>query len=233
MNSKLYNKIIKINSHFYNSIASDFSCSRNFPWKGWNVALSKINLTKVKNLNVLDLGCGNARFLAFLYKNIHSHTFEYLGIDNCAYLLKIAISKNQNLNPKFIKADIFNIGNLPKNKFNLVVAFGVTHHIPELEHRKKWFRALATLVEKGGYLIVSFWSPNSAKLIKPNIAGLGAGDYLMGWGKTEYLRFVHVFIDKELSSIVKIFKNADFKLVAKFKSDIKKNSYNTYLVLKR
>lgn len=233
MNSKLHNKIIKINSNFYSSIAPDFSSSRLYPWKGWNTAFSKIKFTKNKTVKVLDLGCGNARFLAFLYKNIQNHTFDYLGIDNCDYLLKTAKSKVQNLNSKFKKADIFNITNLPKNKFSLVVVFGVTHHIPELKFRKKWFKALVPLVEKGGYLIISFWSPNPAKLLTQSIVGLENGDYLMGWGKTNVKRFVHIFSDKELTDIIKIFTNANFKLIAQFNADIKQNSHNTYLIFKR
>ena len=61
----------------YDKIAKDFSVTRVFKWKWTNDFIDKNVSNHTNNLiNLLDLGCGNARNMEYLYKNLICH-----GID--------------------------------------------------------------------------------------------------------------------------------------------------------
>jgi len=235
MNSKEITQILKLNELFYQSVSGDFSKTRQEPWEGWGRVCETIvktfNLDELNNgqsnlkndgkntscIKILDLGCGNGRFLKYIRSKIKS--FDYIGIDiNNDLLLeaeKIEILSDKQKR-KFIKKDVILDIKKIKGKYNVVTIFGLTHHIPDKSFRKKWFENLPRLLSNPALLIITFWEFDK-----------NPGDYILGWGRqSKETRFCHKYSVKEIKEIEDIFKNSGLKLIEKYKSDNK----NLYLI---
>ena len=74
-------------SAFYCRCAQSFSDTRQSPWRGWEPLLPPLKAlcdsTDGRPLRILDVGCGNGRFLRFLEQHLPSQALAYTGIDNC------------------------------------------------------------------------------------------------------------------------------------------------------
>lgn len=208
MDDKRIKQIIDLNKNFYQQVGKDFSKKRQYPWKGWERAVE--NIPSIES--VLDLGCGNGRFYEFISKKYPST--EYVGLDTNNDLLSEAGKKHGD--EKFLNLDIFSGLKQIKGRYDLVVAFGVTHHIPDENFRKNWFLQLTEYINRGGFLILSFWEFEKEP-----------GDYLVGWDNNENSkRFCHQHSEEELKGIVKNYKDKKLKLIDRFKDD----NINEYLV---
>ena len=144
MHSKRIREKVK---HDYNEIADEFSKTRQFAWKDFEVFLDYYD----KNAKVLDLGCGNGRFLKFLNK----HGFKsYLGVDQSDKLLEIAKRENPGL--KFMLGDMSELKDL-KGKYDAIFAIASFHHLPrslQLKTLKLWRRHL----NDDGILFMTNWN---------------------------------------------------------------------------
>jgi ubiquinone/menaquinone biosynthesis C-methylase UbiE len=176
-----------------------------------------------KNFNILDIGCGNGRFLSFLKDKIPA-PINYLGIDNNDYFLQESRKKHKNLAfCKFKKVDAFSNIEKIKGSYKAVMLFGLTHHLPQGEFLDTWLKHVASLVSKDGLLFLSFWYPEKTN----------PGAYLFGWkNKSDTARFVHVFSQKELHRIEMLYKK-DLQIYDKFSDGNSKGNYNRYLVFKK
>jgi tRNA (uracil-5-)-methyltransferase TRM9 len=217
-------EIIELNRNFYTEHNESFDKSRSYGfWEGFEEILKYLP----SNLQVLDLGCGNARFLRFLLEK-NQNIVEYLGLDNSEEF----INKNSKNYEKyqFRLTDVITNLNKETKTYNLVVAFGITHHIPSRELRKKWFEKIATLVAKNGVLVISFWNfnkNNADQKFKPQFYITEPGDFFLGWkGDFGTHRYCHYFEESEVTETISQLK--DFKLLSKFDKD-----FNTYLTLKK
>lgn len=216
MNEKTVKEILNLNKKFYQSVSDEFSKTRRAPWSGWGrvvevvkkVARGKAGvLTKIK---ILDLGCGNGRFYEFIKKELPN--IDYTGVDINNDLLRKAKEKYKDA--RFIKKDIFEKLNSVKGEFDVVVVFGITHHLPDEKFRNVWFAYLPKLLSKNGVLILTFW--DFEKL---------PGDYLIGWNnKKDTARFCHQYSKKELETITKTFKKAGLSCLDSYEAD-KNNWY--------
>jgi SAM-dependent methyltransferase len=224
MGNKGILEIIKLNQTFYENHNESFDKSRSYGyWEGFEKTLNYLP----QNLDILDLGCGNARFLRFLLEKNKS-ILSYQGYDNSSDF----IQKNQSNYPNysFIEKDIIlNIDQISET-FNTVVAFGITHHIPDSKFRGEWFKKAASRVKQEGVLILSFWNfetQKSTEKFTPRFYKIEEQDYFLGW-KNDFkkLRYCHFFTSEEITNIERIFN--DFVLLNKFNLD-----KNTYLILKR
>ncbi len=225
MNKKEVKQILNLNKKFYQSIAKDFSQTRQAPWMGWGrVAeiLRKENKEKPtsKGVKILDLGCGNGRFFGFIDSKIPN--IKYTGLDINNDLLQEAKNKygKRYKNAKFIKKDVLKKIEKIKNKYNIVVAFGLAHHIPDKNFRKKWFSQLPKLLDINNgcksFLVLTFWEFEE----KP-------GDYLIGWDKRKgTTRFCHKYSKKEIDELIKMYKKLGLEIVDDYFSD----SRNHYLI---
>lgn len=216
-------EINNLNTEFYQRHNESFDKSRFMEWEGFLDALKYLS----KNSKILDLGCGNGRFLEFLTRN-NAEFNSYLGVDNS----KEFIEKNKLkfINYNFEQKDIVIEDFTEFGKYDLITIFGVTHHIPYEEYRKEWFKKISNHISKGGYLIVSFWNfdpQKSDKKFSPKTYKPEKNDYFLGWKNNfENHRFCHLFSEKELSEIVSNLEECE--LVEKFVKD-----QNTYLILKK
>jgi tRNA (uracil-5-)-methyltransferase TRM9 len=224
MTNKGIQEIINLNKDFYTKHNESFDKSRSYGfWEGF------IDLLEVipQNLKILDLGCGNARFLKFLLDE-DIEIKNYLGVDNSDDFILKNIQKYPNYN--FQVLDIISDLERLDDKYSLITAFGVTHHIPNKEFRKSWFQKIEELTIKGGFIVLSFWNfdknKNDKNFIPANYVTQN-GDYFLGW-KEDYSshRYCHFFEEEEVKEIIQIFK--DCTLIKKYDKD-----QNTYLIIQK
>jgi len=245
MDKQTFEKLLQLNTDFYNKTASSFSRTRLYPWPGWKktIEIIKRNIKGKREINILDLGSGNGRFYSYLQKNI-SEPFHYLGLDTNQFLLEQAGKKYGN--SLFQKKDIFRGLNYFSGKFDVVTVFGVTHHIPKAGFRKKWFSFLSNLLFPEGLLIFTIWRfaqekrfYKKTKSIKTGIynfksADLQKGDYFLSWGKNKQaFRFCHAYSDEELHEIQKSLEKKELTLLQSFLSDGKSSKLNRYFIYKK
>lgn len=242
MDSTIVKKLIKLNKDFYNKTATDFSSTRQYSWGGWEDSfkfLGKEFLPK----NILDVGCGNGRFLSFLTKKIPQ--FSYLGIDNSKELISIA--RNQKIRNPYISVnfellDITSYENLKglKGSYDFIAMIAVLHHIPGVENQKKLLRAISKKLTPNGVMIFTTWNfinekSISKKLISWNELGidktyLEEGDYLLDWNLDKNsLRYCHYFTKDEILNIT---SDLPIKLLYSFESDGRNNKLNSYYIWK-
>lgn len=253
----------QLNQSFYQIVASDFSQSRNYPWPGWQKLLPF--LRQKKSLTVLDLGCGNGRFAQFLSREFQGK-LDYLGIDSSHQLLEVAKESLKEKPGRFswqitdlVKNHLEKNGtDWPKNKkFDLIVAFGLSHHLPSMDLRSKFLRNLKKLLKANGLLVISNWqfaeekerfTKNilTAEKIKKNenlniwqkfklnylLKNLEKNDYLLDWnmnphGKTVF-RYCHYLSEEEMQDLSTL---ASLKMRMQFFADGKSGRLNQYFVL--
>lgn len=270
MQKKTIKKLNKLNQNFYQRVADDFSDSRQYFWQGWQKIphFLKKNIENKKKITVLDIGCGNGRFAQFLKEN--NFHFNYIGIDNSAKLLKIAQDtlKREAISAELIEFDLIDhylknqVINWPfSEKFDLIVVFGLTHHLPSAQLRLDFFQSLNKVLKNSGLLVISNWQfatdsrfqkniinwPKIQKNSKINILqkikikkilnNLEENDYLLDWRKTtrnsskNKLIRYCHYLDEKTSQ--DLFKKARFQILDQFFADGKSQQLNQYFVLKK
>lgn len=245
MDSKTFNQLIKLNNDFYLHIGPDFDKTRSREWDDWKMLIKNLtlNLKSVKKpevLKICDVGCGNGRLYKFLTENL-DYKFEYTGFDNNDYLLNVANERYPDA--KFIKLDVINSLYKIKQSYDVVFAFGITHHIPSSEFRGKWVEKLLEITKPNGYIILSFWAFEITKTLNPkdyssypqlskiNINMLQKGDYFMKWKNTDNIRYCNRGFYYEIrDSLVGI--NGNLKDII---LDTKKtsNGSNVYIIINK
>jgi 2-polyprenyl-3-methyl-5-hydroxy-6-metoxy-1,4-benzoquinol methylase len=238
-----------INSNFYNTIAQEFSDSRKYSWQGWEVLLPQLKemTNERKSLNVLDIGCGNGRFATFLTEHLPDITLSYTGIDSNQKLLDIAQNKLSATTISFtlerrdiVNELLINTFLADQNKFDLIVAFGVVHHIPSRELRTSFFKTIKNHLQRTGIAVITLWNfMEVARMQKKQTAftdseinsdELEANDYLLSWDRgTRAYRYCHFTdCDEQLQLI----DESNLTLMNTYQADGKEGTGNTYLVLK-
>ena len=212
MQEKTIKQLNQLNKNFYQIVADDFSDSRQYSWQGWQKIpkfLEK-NLKKSKKIKVLDIACGNARFAQFLQKE--KFDFDYFALDNSQKLIDIA---QETLNKENITSKLFNfdlIDNYLDNKkiiwpvdekFDLIVAFGLTHHLPSHELRLKFLKNLKNLLTQDGLLIISNWQFANDQRFQKNI---------LNWQKIKKNQKLNIFQKLRLKTLLKKLEKNDFFL---------------------
>jgi len=99
-----------------------------------------------------------------------------------------------------LTADQWDLG-LVERPADLVVLFGVLHHIPGLESRRRLLERLSHLLAPSGFMILSFWQFGGQERFRRRILDWSAysrlgsvtvdegqlepGDYLLAWGNLD------------------------------------------------
>lgn len=242
MTKETINRILQINKEFYESVALEFDVTRQYAWEGWEYVIEEVNEEfGDKSIRILDLGCGNGRFYKFI-KNEYRGTCEYIGVDNNEKLLELAYKElGEKDNVRFLLGDVIKTGlgkkeTYQNSKYDLIVAFGIAHHIPDKYLRLNWVLEQAKLLEAGGLLAIAFWNYNKDKRFKPivmeekTVKDLEDGDYFITWNNKQ-IRYMHIYDEQEHENINKALEKNNIKLVKSFEAD-GKHKLNKYCVFK-
>ncbi len=242
MNASTQAALRWINCDFYSRHAADFDRTRHpGGWPGWprvvETGVSRIG----RPLRVLDLGCGNGRFALFLEHNpeLLSHRrFTYHGIDLSSELIDNARAATAGLDCIRFQVDDIEKRPLDEATHDLVTLFGVLHHLPSFDSRRRTLERAASAVAPGGLLAVTCWQfaddPrfedrrldwSSAAEIDP--AELEPGDHLLRWGPgdSRARRYCHHTGEPELDRLV---ANLPLAEVTRYRSDGHGGRQNLY-----
>lgn len=114
-------------------------------------------LNLIEGKNVLDIGCGIGTFT----EKIANAGYKVTAID---YAAKPKKTKNY----KFVRADILNLGKVPKGPFDSVIALDVLEHV---EHDQKAIANIYKLLKPGGTIVLTV--PAFPQLYAPLDAKIG------------------------------------------------------------
>ena len=247
-----------INRRFYNRFAAEFDASRARPWPGWERAVDRLLVRKATARGhrlpaILDVGCGNGRFGAYLATRLRN--FHYLGLDDCGALLRTAAGRLDGVveAPKLRRLDVLENDlerALGERRFDLVALFGVLHHVPGADVRADLLRRLGRLLAPAGVLAASIWrldrgerfsrlivpweayrAPGERRRPIPDRDDLEAGDVLLSWGgSAEHPRYCHFLDDAEIGALVDA---PGTPLADRFQADGPSGRDNLYLVWRR
>ena len=184
-----------INHRFYTHNADSFARTRQSPWPGWDLALEEVQSARNERPGtVLDAAAGNGRFGDYLVAQ--QIPLKWFGTDLSLPLLGRARLQHPGT---ALCADLDVLHGLPikSASFDVVVAFGLFHHIPSSEARDTLLGHLASLLKPGGRLVLTHWQfaevATIAKRFLPwqnaqqrhpsiDLQDLEDGDHLVGWG---------------------------------------------------
>lgn len=237
MHDDTIRRLNDLNHAFYASSADDFESTRRGAWAGWARVLPYVHA----GASVLDVGCGNGRFGAYLKQRIGD--VRYHGVDVSARLLDHARELLTARGVEFTLEQRDIVTDPPDHgAYDLVVAFGVLHHVPGRERRESLVRALADRVADGGVLMWSEWRFHEYERFRERIVSwssydpelanqVEAGDYLLDWRQGDTaLRYCHYIDDAEHAALITA---AGLALVEAYRADGHTRDANCYVVLRR
>lgn len=121
--------------------------------------------------------------------------------------------------------------------FDLIVLFGVLHHVPGRAARQAFLEALAGRLAEGGLLVVSFWLLDRfpARFTKLDLGDGGLelepGDALLSFdGRPDRPRYCHFPDDAEIDALCGL---AGCEELRRFRADGPSGADNLYAVLRR
>jgi 2-polyprenyl-3-methyl-5-hydroxy-6-metoxy-1,4-benzoquinol methylase len=199
MNPDTCAALLELNRRFYAQFAGDFSRTR----RSWPTGFSRILPHLRQAANVIDVGCGNGRLLAFL-ADAGWHG-DYCGLDSSEALIAIAARQSAGkagIASRFLRAELATCDShqplawadlAGRDRWDAVTVLAVLHHIPGASQRIRLVTTCADLLQPGGILIASTWQFSSTARLSMRIlpwesAGLRAdevepGDHLLPWGE--------------------------------------------------
>ncbi len=235
--------IHQLNAHnhsFYTEHAESFSQTRTSAWQGWTELLPLLKHIFEQNhakgadspTTVLDLGCGNGRFLSFLLEHFSTYSCEYHGIDVSQTLLEKAQAlallptfKRTLDQQDFVEQLLAEKTPSPEKHYDIVCLFGVLHHIPSNVLREQLLKWAVAQVKDGGVLIATFWQFGLDQEHQR-----ADNDYLLSWQNQPNKRYAHHFDQAEIAEVLQKLSNT--QVLAQFNADGKKQR-NHYIVLKK
>lgn len=235
MKPEVYAALLDVNRAFYTRFAGDFARTRQSWPPGYDAILPYL----AGAANVLDLGCGNGRFLAYLAAQ--EWRGQYVGLDGSAGLLAEAqqmAAGLEGVTAHFALADLLTPGwqAAAGDPADAIVCLAVLHHIPTAASRRRILADAATLLAPGGRLIVSTWQFMTSARLRRRVlpwetVGLSAddveaGDYLVAWGEGAAGHRYCAFIDEaELHGLA---EDAGLRAVASCRADGHEGNLNLY-----
>lgn len=98
-----------LNARFYAGEAASFSATRRAPWPGWRRCLPVMEdalRVRSRAASVLDVGCGNLRFEAFLANQLLDADLAFLAVDACEPLMADAAALPGNASVRTMALDV-------------------------------------------------------------------------------------------------------------------------------
>jgi tRNA (uracil-5-)-methyltransferase TRM9 len=233
MDEATIQRLNAINRAFYETTAAEFDATRGQSWPGWDRILPSLKTP----LSVLDVGCGNGRFGLFLHEHLKG-PIHYTGLDNNPSLLEAARQALASQDEMTASLHLYDLLNdpLPDHTFDLVVLFGVLHHIPGRTTRERILRDLAARVAPDGILAVAAWCfyefPRFRERIVPwpDDITVEEHDYLLDWRRGERAyRYCHYVDENEQTALMAV---TGLKPIETYRADGFTGTVNRYTLLK-
>lgn len=242
-------RLLDLNRQFYAIVGSEFDRTRQGLPLGMVELAQRLAVHGPGNgapLRVLDVGCGNGRFVRALAGA--GAVCTYTGIDADTHLLALAEQQTAELaalSRNFAMVDLAAAGwghqLAVAGPFDAVVCLAVLHHFPGLALRARIVADLVSLLAPGGVLALSTWQfLTSERLAQKQVewaevgvdpAQVEAGDALLPWNQgAPALRYVHQLDLDELQLLV---GGAGLQLDAFFHADGKEGNLNLYTLWKQ
>lgn len=233
------NSLQALNYHFYQNIANSFSLSRQHDWPGF----SPIKSYLFENMSVLDIACGNGRFISTLNSVIKD--FHYTGFDLSESL--IAEAKKMHPNSSLLSSSWEDwIENNKNQHYDLITCFGMLHHCSDLSQIKSladyWYHSGSTIVISRWNCIMNeslmnrrldFSSEIAQDLLKHyNLEKeeFTAFEFIFDWKRGSHAyRYVRYWTDDEL---IPVFQKCGLHVINTWIEDGKNKNENTYFVLR-
>ena len=252
MNDRTVQALLELNRRFYARHAARFSATREHPWTGWDRLLTRAAPDPRTPLTVLDVGCGPGRFASYLALR-RAAPVDYLGLDNSPQILRCARQRlaedpRASLGTiRFRQTDVVTEQLNPileGFRFSLVTLFGLLHHLPGFENRRRLLGELRRHLAPGGHLALSIWRFDrqgtfASKLLawerynrtawSPiDLAQLEEGDHLLTWdGDTVCPRYCHLPGDQEIDRLL---ASQELPCCDHFHADGRSGDHNLYLL---
>ncbi|MBW2494536.1 MAG: class I SAM-dependent methyltransferase [Deltaproteobacteria bacterium] len=246
MNEQTVRALNAINRTFYSTNAREFDQARSAPWPGWERLLRQIEQLRASPLRVLDVGCGNGRFGAFLAQRLPAHEIHYCGIDSSPALISRARERDLAFaGAEFRELDFVEAGGeLPRGPFSLIALFGILHHVPGETRRRELLRELGERLAPAGILALTTWqfeafarfrnrllpwpdyNRNAADPI--DTAQLEPGDHLLPWGDEGIAhRYCHFTSEGDTRERL---ENLGFEIADCYAADGREGNLNRYFI---
>lgn len=231
MDEMTIRKLVGINSTFYKQFAASFSASRTQPQPGYERLLVHVPQGSIE---VLDVGCGNARFGRFL--SAFGLSFGYTGMDFSEPLLTIA----GDFPGRYLQRDLSRPDCLAGlGSFDLIVSLSTFQHIPGRANRERLLGELGDHLAKGGRIILGNWQFLSSLSQRRKIrhwsevgldsTQLEGEDYLLSWERGgRGVRYV-ALVDAEATGAMA--ERVGLRVVDQFRSDGREGDLNLYTIL--
>jgi tRNA (uracil-5-)-methyltransferase TRM9 len=235
MDDSTIEQLNAVNRRFYRVTAADFDQTRGYAWPGW---VSVCDVLASPPRRVLDVACGNGRFGVYLAER-YTAPVAYHGMDNNPQLLALAhdaLHELPSLQVQLTERDVV-LAPPDEGAYDLVVAFGLLHHIPGAANRQAFVRSLARRVAPGGVLAFAGWRFYAFERFRQRIipwaeplaSQVERHDYLLDWRRgANALRYCHYVDDDELATLIDA---SGLTPLTTFRADGKTGDMNAYALL--
>lgn len=231
--------LLALNRQFYDQFGGEFAATRRSHPPGYDRILPYLRPAT----NVLDLGCGSGRLLAYLAQRDWSG--RYVGLDSSAPLLAEAAAVplgHAEIQARFIRADLFEeswpVAVSADGPYDAIISLATLHHIPGAANRAAFLRRCASLLPPGRPLILTTWQFLASERLRRRLASweragikeseLEPGDYLVGWGEGLAGARYCAMIDE--AGLIDMAAGAGLDVVETFTSDGHEGRLNLYAV---
>jgi alkylated DNA repair protein alkB family protein 8 len=231
--------LLALNRQFYSQFGGDFAATRRSHPPGYDRILPYLETAT----NVLDLGCGSGRLLAYLARR--GWRGRYVGVDRSEPLLAEAARLplgQAGIQSAFVGADLFDDRWVDRvraeGSFDAVVSLAVLHHIPGAANRSRFLSLCAQLLPPGRPLILTTWQFMASERLRRRLVpwertgisvdDLEPGDYLVGWGEGSPGARYCAMIEED--ALINMAAGAGLDVVEIFYSDGHEGRLNLYAI---
>ena len=202
MRKEYANELLAASRAGYDTIAPEFSRTRGTFWAELAFVRDLIH----EGSRLLDIGCGNGRFLGTL----EGKALDYTGIDFSEGLIGVAQDRyRERAQAAFVVGDALALP-FPDHSFDNAVSFAVLHHIPSREYRIQFLREAARVTKPGGFIVLTAWNVWHSRpgivlefALKKLLGDTHTdfGDAILDFGKEKNARYVHALSLREIRSL--------------------------------
>ncbi len=232
MEPEIVERLICVNKEFYRQFAEPFSETRGSPQPGFFLLLEYL---PDRCKDILDIGCGDARFIKFLKNN--GVVGRYTGVDFSSHMLNLARTSADGV---YYEVDLSKPDCLDRlGFFDLISCLATLQHIPGYQNRTRLLREISQHIRIGGRIFLSNWqfldSPRQKKKITDwseigiKETDLEDNDYLVTWNRGGFGRRYVAYIDMDETRAMA--ENAGLRIIDAFRNDGQEGNLNLYTVL--